>query len=387
VGTGRQWLLGFERAEGNFSFGVQATGASRHFLQLGQSLDSVPTKQQIAANLSYGTEALGSFGLGLVRMNYFDKAAVTTVSANYSTKVGKDSRLQFTASRALSTAATPASTAVGVTFIMPIESDTGYTNLTASANRQDDSQNYYIAAAHSPSDGNGLGWRVSAGDQSQNTRAEGGLSYTGRYGQVNGDISHANHLNAVRLGATGGMVIADGHFFATRKVDGSFGIAEIAGYPNIGIGLGGGSSLTKTDANGIALIPRLQPYQNNPVRIDINELPMSAELDSVEQMAVPAYRSAVKVVFPVRTGRGAMIKINFSDGQPAPVGAPVYLEGDPQAFYVARSGAAYVTGLATTSQLQLRWKNQTCKFEVTLPPATEEDIARVGPVVCEGVVR
>ena len=106
-----------------------------------------------------------------------------------------------------------------------------------------------------------------------------------------------------------------------------------------------------------------------------------------QQVAVPAYRSAVKVVFPVRSGRGALIKINFDDGQAAPVGAPVYLEGDKQEFYVARNGAAFVTGLETENTLKLVWKGQSCNLKVTLPPATEDDIARVGPVVCQGVAR
>jgi outer membrane usher protein len=63
------------------------------------------------------------------------------------------------------------------------------------------------------------------------------------------------------------------------------------------------------------------------------------------------------------------------------------LTGDKQEFYVARRGEAYVTGLETTNKLQLKWKNQSCMFDVTLPAVTTEDIARVGPVICQGVAR
>ena len=203
---------------------------------------------------------------------------------------------------------------------------------------------------------------------------------------MNADLSASRDQTAVRLGASGGLVVADGNFFATRRVDNSFGIAEVAGYPDVGIGLGG-NSLTKTNAKGIALIPRMMPYQNNSVRIDPAELPISAEIDSIEQMAVPAYRSAVKVIFPVRTGRGALIKINLADGEPAPAGALVYLDGDKQEFYVARRGEAFVTGLQTTNRLQLKWKDQSCKLDVTLPAQVADDIARVGPVICQGVTR
>jgi outer membrane usher protein len=130
------------------------------------------------------------------------------------------------------------------------------------------------------------------------------LYYLGRYGNLAADASTSRDQSTLRLGANGGVVLADGHLFATRRVDDSFAVAEVAGYGNVGIGLGS-NVLTRTDAGGTALIPRLMAYQENSVRIDPRELPVSAEIDSIEQIAVPAWRSGVKVVFPVRSGRGA----------------------------------------------------------------------------------
>ena len=386
IGSGHQWLIGMERQDSRTSIGLQAQGATVNFRQLGQELDITPTKLQVAGNVSYTTEQVGTFGLGFASISRFDQPKITTVSGNYSVRVGKDNNLSFTASRALANASSSSGTAVGVSFIMPLERNNGNTVISASATHRADENDFYIAASHTPEQDNGLGWRTLAGQQQGQARAEGGLLYAGRYGQVNADLSASRDQTALRLGASGGIVVADGNFFATRRVDNSFGIAEVAGYPDVGIGLSG-NVLTKTNAQGVALIPRMMPYQNNLVRIDPAELPISAEIDSIEQAAVPAYRSAVKVVFPVRSGRGALIKINFADGEPAPAGALVYLAGDKQEFYVARRGEAFVTGLETTNQLQLKWKDQSCKLEVTLPAVTTEDIARVGPVICQGVVR
>jgi outer membrane usher protein len=386
LGSGSQWLLGFERQGLHTGISLQAQGATINFRQLGQELDVTPTKLQLAGNLSYSTENAGAFGLGFASITKFDQAKITTVSGNYSVKVGKESNLSFSVSRALSDTSGNSGTAIGVNFVMPLERNHGNTVISASANHRADENDFYIAASHNPDGDSGLGWRTLAGQQQSNARAEGGVVYTGRYGRLNGDVSASRDQTAVRLGASGGMVVADGHFFATRRVDNSFGVAEVAGYPGVGIGLGG-NVLTKTNAQGIALIPRMTPYQNNSVRIDAAELPISAEIDSIEQTAVPAYRSAVKIVFPVRTGRGALIKIHLADGQPAPAGALVYLDGDKQEFYVARRGEAFVTGMQTTNRLQLKWKDQSCNLEVALPAATDDDIARVGPVICQGVAR
>jgi outer membrane usher protein len=128
-------------------------------------------------------------------------------------------------------------------------------------------------------------------------------------------------------------------------------------------------------------------YQENSVRIDPRELPVSAEIDSIEQIAVPAWRSGVKVVFPVRGGRGALLKIVFDDGEPAPAGAVVQIEGDKQTFYVARRGEAFVTGLQPANRLMLNWNDHRCVFDAALPAETTDEIARLGPFACQGVPR
>ncbi|MDH4287078.1 MAG: fimbria/pilus outer membrane usher protein, partial [Gallionella sp.] len=181
-------------------------------------------------------------------------------------------------------------------------------------------------------------------------------------------------------------VLADKTLFATQRVDQSFAVAEVAGYGDVGIGLGG-NMLTRTNANGVALVPRLMPYQNNPIRLDPGELPVSAEIGNIEQNAVPAWRSAVKVTFPVRGGRGALLKIVFDDGEVAPAGATVQIEGDKEEFYVARRGEAFVTGLQPANRVLLNWKGQQCKFDVTLPPEAADEIPRLGPLLCKGATR
>src|SRR5262249_29838333 len=142
-----------------------------------------------------------------------------------------------------------------------------------------------------------------------------------------------------------------------------------------------------TDQKGIALIPQLWPYQSNSIRIDPNELPMSAEVESIEQVVVPAWRSAVKVNFPVRAGRGALLRIIFDDGQPAPPSAIVRIQADKEEFCVARRGEAFVTGIMPDSSIRLEWKGQSCGLEVKLPPAQPDEAVRIGPIPCKGVAR
>lgn len=380
-GAGYHWILAMERQSLRSGVYLEAQGSSINFRQLGQSASALPTKLQVAGNASFTTENIGSFGFGFASLSRFDAARVFSISANYAVKVGVNSSLSVTASRALAGAN---GTSMGVTLVVPLENNK---TMTASFTQRSGQQDYYVTAAQNPGFNESLGWRTLAGQQQGSARAEGGLYYTGRYGRVSGDLSTSSSQTALRLGTTGGLVLADGHLFATRRVDDSFAVAEVAGYGDVGIGLGS-NILTRTDASGIALIPRMLAYQNNFIRLDPSDLPISAEIDSIEQVVVPAWRSAVKVVFPVRTGRAALIKITFDDGEPAPAGAVVQIEGDPQEFYVARRGEAFVTGLQQpVNRLRLTWDDKQCQISVTLPPQSPDEIVRLGPFLCKGVAR
>lgn len=381
LGAGHRWLLGLERQSLRTGVYLQAQGSSINFRQLGQDAAALPTKLQVAGNVSYATENIGSFGLGFASLSRFDAAQVFTVSANYSIRVGGNSSLSLTASRA---AAGASGTSVGATLVVPLE---GNKVVTASLTQRSGQQDYYVTAAKNPGFDESLGWRTLAGEQQGTPRAEGGLYYIGRYGRLSGDVSASRSQSALRLGATGGLVFADGNLFATRRVDDSFAVAEVKGYGDIGIGLGS-NVLTRTDAAGIALIPRMTAYQNNAIRIDPAELPLSAEIDSIEQVVVPAWRSGVKVVFPVRSGRAALLKINFDDGEPAPAGSIVQIEGDKQEFYVARRGETFVTGLQQSdNRLRLTWNDKQCSISVVLPPQSPDEIVRLGPLPCKGIAR
>jgi outer membrane usher protein len=380
LGSGTQWLLGADYTSLRTSASLQAQGASFNFRQLGQDTGTLPTKLQVAGNANYFSDALGSFGVGFATLDRYDSPRITTLSASYSTRVLGKANLAVSLGRAL---AGGSGTNVGVTLVVPLDNNV-YT--TASVDHRPGQTDFYATATKNPSQDGDLGWRVLAGQQQNHGRAEGGLFYAGRYGRLTSDVSASRDQTALRVGASGGVVWADGHVFASQRVSDSFALVEVAGYPDISVSLGG-QQQGRTDASGVAMMPRLLAYQSNSVRLDARELPISAELDSIEISTVPSWRSGVKVVFPVRVGRGALLRIVLDDGEAAPAGAIVQNDGDKEEFYVARRGEAFLTGLLSTNRITLKWKDQQCQFEATLPPVSKDDIARVGPLVCKGVKR
>jgi outer membrane usher protein len=390
LGTGRQWLLGLERQWLRSSVYLQAKGASQNFRDLGWNVNVKPSRLELSGNWTYASDSLGSFGIGFVSMARTDDPLITdprindrrldTISANYSVRIGNRASLNLTTSRSLG--AYDGSSA-GFSLVLPMEKGPIY---VASANRTGKETDYYLAASDNATTEMPVGWRVLAGEQQKRRHVEAGAQYLGRYGSLTGDVSSSTDQTTVRLTGTGGMVLTEGQLFATKKSTNSFALVEVPGYGDVRVGRGGDMQ-TRTNADGYALIPDLIAYQANSAQLAANDLPVSAELDSIEQQVVPAWRTVVKAKFPVRSGRGALLKIQLDDGEPAPAGAIVQIEGDNQEFYVARRGEAFVTGLQPNNRLLLKWKERQCSFDVALPPGSSDEIPRLGPLPCKGLQR
>jgi outer membrane usher protein len=378
AGSGHNWFAGVERIGLRHGFSVNAQSASRGYRQLG--IEVASPRLQSSASYNYSTDHSGSFGVSYASFDNYDVGKLSTVSLNYTLRIGKQSSLTLRATRL---GGISSGTSLAASLVVPLENRI---TIVAGLTTRSGTTESYVNASRSLSTENGWGWRTALGKRVEGAYAEGGAYYQGTKGLFSADVASSQLQQNLRLGLLGGFVVADGRAFATRRVEDSFAIVEVAGYPDVGVGFQG-STLTRTNADGVALLSRLLPFQSNSVRLNPSELPISAELDSIEQEAVPALRSAVKITFPVRSGRAALIRIVFDDGQPAPAGAEIELVGDKKEFFVARRGETFVTGLQADNVLELKWNGANCRLDVKIPKGVPDDIARVGPLQCSGVHR
>ncbi len=379
-GSGTKLLLGIDQQSLRSGFGVRMGASSRGYRQLGFADTELPYKLESAVSFRYSFGEFGAFGVSSARITSFASGYTSTVSASFSMRVAERGSLVFTQTHLSGSAS-------GNTFIVslmiPLD---GKRTVSASATSTRSRVDAYASVSEPISSDTGLGWRALTGQRANQGYAEGGMYYQGNKGYLSADLSDSRSAQTVRFNAQGALVIMDRQFFASRRLQDSFALVEVPGYAGVGVG-NQGNMLARTDASGKALLARLVPYQNNGVRLDPNDLPFSAEIDSIERNAVPAWRSGVKVTFPVRSGRGALLRIVLDDGAPAPAGAQVALPGDDKEFFVARRGEAFVTGLQDRSAVLLEWKGKSCTLDVQLPPSQPDEIPRVGPLLCSGVAR
>ncbi|WP_167772855.1 fimbria/pilus outer membrane usher protein [Ramlibacter humi] len=380
-GAGGGWLAmaGIENRHLRHGFSVRLDGATPGYRQLGFSDSLAFPRLAAVVAYDYTHPVLGTLGFTAAKVVNGAAGALHSISISDTVRVGSDAALVLSLNRVGgSTSAISAS----LSLVVPL----GRWTSSTSASRRDGRTEGYTAASLPLAQETGLGSRVLAGSRAGRGYSEGGLYYQGGKGYASADLSVSGDAQALRLGGSGGVAFADGHAFLARRIEDSFAVVSVPGYADVGIGFQGGT-LTRTDAQGTAILPRLRPYESNSIRIDARELPINAELDDLEQVAVPPARSAVKVVFPVRSGRGALIRLVLDDGGPAPAGAQVEVLGDRKEFFVARRGEAFVTGLQDHGRIRLLHRGQECTVDVDLPPPSADEIPRVGPLTCAGVRR
>lgn len=377
LGDGSRWLLGVERMgySGNASFMVE--GNTLAFRSLGEEDNEIPVKLQVAGQASW-TIPWGRVGVALAYQKPFLEESVTTWSLNYGTTFANDWQLSLYYTRAY--ARIDAYT-LGAALVVPLDRTTAS---ATSVQHQGGRTEFYSSVTHTPTAQQGLGWRALVANQGEE-RAEGGLNWFSPYGLFTAEAAVRRNQTDLRLGAVGGAVWAQNQLFAMQRFDGSAALVSVPGQAGVGVGRGAQSG-QRTDGQGLALVNGLVAYQPSPIRLDANDLPLSAEVESLEQEVVAPWRSVAKVEFAVRGGKAALITVHLDDGEPIPAGATVRIAGESQDFLFARKGEAYVTGLKESNRLQVQWRGKECRIDLPLPAGGPE-IARVGPLRCAGVAR
>lgn len=377
LGNGARWLLGVERPGYTTTIGASAEGSTRDFRSLGEDDASVPVRLQLAAQASWAGD-WGRLGLALAHQQTFDQEAVSTYSLTYGTTLRNNWQLSAFYTQAFGQAD---GFTVGASLVIPLDRRTV---TSTSVQFQQDRAEFYSSITRSPEHRNGWAWRGLVAHQGEG-RAEAGATYLSPHGLFTAEAAWQRARTDLRLGAVGGALWTQNRLFALRRFESSAAIVSVPGYEGVGVGIGS-QATTRTDGGGMVLLESLNAYQKNPVRLDANDLPISAEIESIEQDIVPPWRSVARVQFDVRGGKAALVTLVLDDGQPAPAGATLRIAGEDREFFVARRGEAYVTGLKADNRLQMQWRDQRCDLELSIPPGAPE-IARVGPLRCQGVAR
>ena len=376
LGTGELVRFGIQHKWKRLSVGADLRFASPKYTELGYNGLPAPHKQ-ITATLGVSLNHAGS-----LYANYLDQESplfghVSLVSAGYYLDVGHGGFLSINAFRTLT--GTP-NNGVNVSFTIPLgERRTVSTGIDWS---RYGTQGYAQLDKSLPP-GSGTGYRVAA-QIGQNAVNQAEFDYRSDFGTYRaGVLKTVGGSASYSAEASGGLAFIGGGVFPTRQVEQAFALAEVPGMPNVTI-YSQNQPVATTDKAGYALIPQLLPYQDNPLRIGVQNLPLGAQVGTLHRDAVPRYRSGVIEKFPVTYTRGATLTIKLPGGKYLPSGAEVRIVGGSATFPVGLNGEVYLTGLSSHNIVEAKWGQQHCRFTVNMPDS-KEPIPDLGTFFCSGI--
>ena len=367
------------------ALGARLQVASEHFVQAGLAPGASVPERTLGANLGYSVRPLGRFGLAYVdRKESGTLPDFEAVTGTFSTSVQRVAVTLLAIDRRQPTQ----EWSVGLSLSMPFgphqiastgvrkrEPDTG-----------DGSTQSYARVQRNLSEQEGWGYRAEvsqtrseADNVDPTTTGEVGVGLNGRHGSYALEAATLDTVDVYRATASGGLGALGGHWFASRKLSRSFAVVE-TGAEDIEL-LVNNRVAGRTDADGVAVLPYLQPYQRNAVVVDATNVPLDVDVREGEFTAAPYYRSGVLIPLDVRRTRDAVVTLLQADGTPVPSGAVVRTAGGAEAP-VGKNGKAYLTGLAAgDNAVEVRWNGTRCAVTFALP-ADAGVQPQLGPFTC-----
>ncbi len=378
-GNGWLMLLGIDRQARPWTLGARTQRASSDFTQIGQLASQLPPAQLSSFNLSYAAGAGGSIGIAYVTQRNRDQSDVRIATLSYSVSLGRWASFSVSAVRSL---VDDRSTAIFAMLSVPLDSSTSasFSSQSVRGGRAGNRDDFAATLQRNLPLGEGYGYRVLARSDGS---GEGTYTLQNNIGTYTLGIAQSSGATSTRLEASGGVALLGGDAFLGRRIDQSFAVVRIPDYPNVRI-LADNQPAGRTDARGDALIPRLRAYDNNVISIDQRDLPLDAEIGTLNLKVVPYLRSGVEVTFPIRRSRGATLTIHLDDGTPLPVGATVTVVGRNESHVVGYDGEVYVIGLGPANSLRANWRGKSCEFDVPFAAGTDP-LPHLGTFVCKGV--
>jgi outer membrane usher protein len=393
IDGGMGWLrgAGFEHRGASVSVIASTLWAGNGFAQVGEPVDpDLRMRQRSLAQVGIGLGRFGSLSLAYVRQTYRYSPAQQTLSLTHGVSLGRAGAINLTVSQtrtaagfsdsaASSTAAassiaaassTPSagqnSTSAYLIYVHPFGGRSSLSTTAVNGSGPGAPDNQVIATlSESPPVGPGSGYRLSA-----STAGNYDADWHQQLAAAEFEVEAARNqgIEGRSAYATGAVTWLDGEMNATRSVNGSFAVVDLAGLDHVPVYVEN-QLTTYTDASGRALIYNLRPYEANQISIVPEDLPLDTAIASRTAVVAPPYRSGVVARFPVEKIRGATLRLVTGDGKPVRVGATVRLAGSE--FPVVQAGRVYVTGYDRGATGRATWHDGYCTFRLGTPPSDE----------------
>lgn len=235
--------------------------------------------------------------------------------------------------------------------------------------------------------GDGFGYRVAGSGGEGQTSSSSALGQAqARFGFYEAEWDQEGRSGAGRARAAGGLVLMDGHLFASRPVDSSFALVQVPDVPGVRVTVEN-QEVGRTDGHGYLLVPDLLPWQANRIAIRGEDVPLDYDLGALEQLVAPPLRGGAVARFAVHriTAVTGLLSVRGSGGAVRPGNGEIAVEGETgeSTSPVTPDGRFWLEGLAPGRHVaRVTWGGGTCRAVLAVEPGAEPPID-LGEVACE----
>jgi outer membrane usher protein len=218
---------------------------------------------------------------------------------------------------------------------------------------------------------NNLNWGVQQGYTSQGVGNSGNLNanYRGTYGELNAGYAYDRNSQRLNYGLQGGIVAHENGITVGQSLGETIALVQAPGAKGVGVS---GQTGVKTDWRGYAIVPYVAPYRKSQIQLNTETLPDDVDLTLTSQKVIPTRGAVVKASYQTNVGQRVLMTLLRQGDVPVPFGATV---SDPaqktaQAFIVGDGGQVYLTGMAGSGSLNVKWGNTPdaqCRVDYKIP--------------------
>src|SRR5207245_10316865 len=112
------------------------------------------------------------------------------------------------------------------------------------------------------------------------------------------DYNRAAGSDGGTVTAAGALVLVEGNVMASRPVREGFALIQVPGLEGVR-GFLNNQEIGRTDGGGNLLIPALQPYYGNRLRIGDADIPIDYQIGAIEKVVATTARGGALVSFDV----------------------------------------------------------------------------------------
>ncbi|MEM9628977.1 MAG: fimbria/pilus outer membrane usher protein [Pseudomonadota bacterium] len=373
AGEGYEAFADYEYRGRNFNLGLRTEYADEKFRPVGQDREPIKRTDQVAMGVGLGPAGrVGAILINTETRNDQDRRSVVT---NYSVPLGPGSFLLS----GLGVIKPDEDYALTASYSLPLSP---VRSMTATANIRDEASGARLQYRRGRG-GTDLGasYRLASEIGDTPRRFDGTLRYDAEQATAQVDAVVADGEVTARGNLSGSVGLIDGRPALSRRLGRAFGMVALPGHPDVTVYLEN-REVGRTDQDGYLFLPRLNPYQENRIRIKAEDLPLDTEIEAEELVAVPYNRSGVQVAFNVKTNRSALATLLDTEGAPLPAGMEMVTGDGRLEARVADQGLAYIKGEGE-GLADLLSKPGLPPYRCPLPAMPTEPMASLGEIRCE----